>query len=77
MEEVYTCACGCQSWTIYGLRIECTKCGRSYHLWPKSPSSFNIDKEAHFIPKCKHCGKDEWHPYSECPNREIRRLDEI
>lgn len=49
MEEVYTCTCGGQEFTIQGSSITCPKCGRIYELmWEvgidgqmESPEEFN------------------------------------
>jgi len=56
MSEVYTCICGGQIWKIYGVKIECDKCGKEYELmWEvgidgqmETPKEFNerIKKEA-------------------------------
>jgi len=32
MREIYTCVCGGQRWKIYGVEIECDKCGKEYEL---------------------------------------------
>lgn len=32
MDEVYTCICGSQSWSIYDGFIRCVKCQRRYKL---------------------------------------------
>lgn len=45
MEEVYTCECGCQKWTIYDDRIECEECCEQY--WIKGyimPREFNKNR---------------------------------
>ena len=28
MEEVYTCTCGCQAWSLQETKIRCAKCGK-------------------------------------------------
>ena len=50
MEEVYTCFCKNQSWTIYGVKIECTKCGKKYligtgNLCDLEAPAFNANRE--------------------------------
>jgi len=32
MEEVATCSCGCQEWTIYTNRVTCKECHQEYML---------------------------------------------
>jgi ssDNA-binding Zn-finger/Zn-ribbon topoisomerase 1 len=49
MEEVYTCNCGNQAWTVMGTTIKCPKCGRHYHLKGKDPSGFNSNREGHVV----------------------------
>ena len=42
MEEVYTCSCGNQAWTIYGYRVECARCGNRFDLsGHQEPKIFN------------------------------------
>lgn len=45
MDEVYTCICNGQSWTIHYDFIRCVKCNRKYNILPQSPRSFNEDRE--------------------------------
>lgn len=53
MDEVYTCICGNQEWSIHERIVRCTKCGKEYKYCdideyvtyePISPGEFNRRK---------------------------------
>lgn len=44
MDEVYTCICGNQKWSIHEQFIRCTKCKAEYKVELESPMIFNADR---------------------------------
>lgn len=43
MEEVATCQCGNQKWTIYRDRIQCSKCGEVIEAKYLSPLVYDVN----------------------------------
>jgi hypothetical protein len=39
MESVATCKCGCQYWVIHSDRVVCSRCKKTYGLWPEVSST--------------------------------------
>ena len=45
MDEVYTCVCGGQSWSIHEQFIRCVSCNKEYKVKMESPTDFNVRSE--------------------------------
>ena len=41
MDEVYTCLCGCQEWSIHVDFVRCCCCNKEYKTRTEDPSKFN------------------------------------
>ena len=41
MDEVYTCTCGCQEWSIHDGFVRCLCCHAEYKTENECPSKFN------------------------------------
>lgn len=41
MDEVYTCICGGQTWSIHEGFIRCSSCNKQYGITAESPTNFN------------------------------------
>ena len=47
MDEVYTCICKGQAWTIHAGFIRCENCNREFDSYClRSPKQFNLNKES-------------------------------